>query len=51
MVAFTVVIRWMFSQLTAPREGSAEYQTGDVKVGDGVAKDDRHDLSFTRDER
>ena len=47
MVAFTEVIRWMFSQLTALREGSAEYQTGDVEVGDGVAEDNHHDLSST----
>ena len=45
-----MVIWWVFSQLT-PRVGSGEYQTGDVEFGNRVAEDDRHDLSFMRDER
>ena len=34
VVAFMAVIRWAkFWQLTPPREGSAEYQTGGVTSG------------------
>ena len=51
MITFTVVIRWVLWQLTPPREGSAECQTGEVEFGDCVAEDDHgHDLSFTRNE-